>query len=216
VNLLDLIHSDGGTLRKVAITNGGEYAGACPFCGGNDRFRLWPEDRGGRYWCRGCGTSGDAIQYLRDYRNLSFAEACAILGHDPGPRSPGARPAPAAAWTPRETTAPPEAWQEKARGFLDDAIDLLWTPAGALMRAWLRNEKGLQDATIRAAGPGLTWPTNTNHGHPGGFQRHIERTAPSAVNGYRRGLSFLTLSGALSTDCGSGAMIRAAGHGMLS
>jgi len=151
VNLLDLIHSDGGTLRKVAITNGGEYAGACPFCGGNDRFRLWPEDRGGRYLCRGCGTSGDAIQYLRDYRNLSFAEACAILGHDPGPRSPGALPAPAAAWTPRETTAPPEAWQEKARGFLDDAIDLLWTPAGALMRAWLRNEKGLQDATIRKA-----------------------------------------------------------------
>jgi len=170
VTLLDLIHGDGGTLRKVATTNGGEYAGACPWCGGNDRFRVWPDQDGGRYWCRGCGKTGDAIQYLRERRGLSFREACDLLGRDPGPQSSGPqssgpqssgpqssgpRPVAAAAWTPRETSAPPTAWQERARSFLDQAIDLLWLPAGEPIREWLLNEKGLQDATIKAAGLGF-------------------------------------------------------------
>jgi len=72
-NLLDLISADGGALKKQATTGGGEYAGACPWCGGADRFRVWPGT--GRYWCRGCGKAGDAIQYLRDRRGLSFIEA---------------------------------------------------------------------------------------------------------------------------------------------
>ena len=29
-NLITLIEADGGTLKKQATTNGGEYAGACP------------------------------------------------------------------------------------------------------------------------------------------------------------------------------------------
>ena len=36
-----------------------EYAGACPFCGGDhtsDRFRIWPHE--GRYWCRQCNVTG--------------------------------------------------------------------------------------------------------------------------------------------------------------
>jgi hypothetical protein len=36
-----------------------EYAGACPFCGGDhtsDRFRVWPQE--GRYWCRQCNVTG--------------------------------------------------------------------------------------------------------------------------------------------------------------
>jgi DNA primase len=41
MNLVDLIGRD-TTLRKVASTHGGEYAGSCPWCGGDDRFRVWP------------------------------------------------------------------------------------------------------------------------------------------------------------------------------
>jgi hypothetical protein len=36
-----------------------EYAGACPFCGGDhrsDRFRVWPDQN--RYWCRRCNAHG--------------------------------------------------------------------------------------------------------------------------------------------------------------
>lgn len=150
-NLLDLIDADGGTLKRIATTNGGEYAGACPFCGGRDRFRAWPVE--GRYWCRSCGKAGDAIQYLRERRGLSFVEACRYLGHDSGSRLNGARPAPAA-WAPREVKAPPDLWQAKARTFLDRAIDCLWARRGESMRQWLHDVKGLGNATIKAAGLG--------------------------------------------------------------
>ena len=147
-NLLDLLHGNGFTLKKQASTNGGEYAGACPWCGGNDRFRVWP--RTGRYWCRGCGKAGDSIQYLRDRRGLSFIEACEYLGRDPGPRPSGPRPIPAA-WEPREATAPPAEWQGRAKDFLAGAVETLWSEQGATMRAWLHDEKGLSDATIKEA-----------------------------------------------------------------
>ncbi len=148
MNLLDLIRSDGGELKKAAMTNGGEYAGPCPFCGGRDRFRVWPGS--GRYWCRGCDKAGDSIQYLRDKRGLSFQDACSYLGHDPGPRSGGPRPAPAA-WKPKDKEAPGELWQKNARSFLDGAIKNLWAPAGASVRQWLNAEKSLSNDTIKKA-----------------------------------------------------------------
>lgn len=48
-----------------------EYAGACPFCGGDerrsDRFHLWldPPERA-RYWCRRCGRRGSVGSLLRE------------------------------------------------------------------------------------------------------------------------------------------------------
>lgn len=146
MNILDLIQADGFTLKKQATTNGGEYAGACPFCGGSDRFRVWPEE--GRYWCRGCGKSGDSIQYLRERRGLSFIEACNVMGHDPGPRKNGTRPA---LWTPKEAKEPSELWQAKAGAFLDRAVSFLWSRHGDETRRWLRNVKGISNETIKQA-----------------------------------------------------------------
>ena len=154
MNLLNLIEADGSTMKRLAGTNGGEFAGACPWCGGVDRFRVWPEQKDGRYWCRGCGKHGDAIQYLRDKRGLSFQDACRFLGREPGARHGSARhPAPAI-WEPKDATAPAEVWQERARTFLDQATAALWGPKGAPMRTWLKDKKGLQDATIREASLG--------------------------------------------------------------
>ena len=75
--LLDLLKEDGFELVYKADTNGGEYSSPCPFCeDGTDRFVSWPEEgETGRYWCRVCEENGDAIQYLRDIRELSFEEA---------------------------------------------------------------------------------------------------------------------------------------------
>jgi hypothetical protein len=154
MNILGLIEADGGTLRKMATTGGGEFAGACPFCGGRDRFRVWPDHDAGRYWCRGCGKAGDSIQYLRERRGLSFLDACRLLGRDPGPRPSGPRPA-RPAWEPKEATAPAAEWRTRARAFLDGAIDTLWSAGGEPIRAWLHEEKGLHDATIRGAGLGF-------------------------------------------------------------
>ena len=147
MNIIDLIQADGGTLKRIGSTNGGEFAGACPFCGGNDRFRVWPET--GHYWCRSCEKGGDSIQYLREKRGLSFVESCHYLGRDPGPRKNGT-PAPAP-WEPREAKTPAAAWQARAKVFLDGAVSCLWSKQGDTARAWLHDAKGLNDATIRAA-----------------------------------------------------------------
>lgn len=73
MTIINLVERESSlTYRKV--TTSGEYAGPCPFCqAGEDRFRLWPAK--GRYWCRMCGKQGDAIQFLRDFKQMSFTEA---------------------------------------------------------------------------------------------------------------------------------------------
>jgi len=82
VDLLSLIRAD-VRLKKVATTGGGEWAGPCPFCGGAekrsaDRFRVWPAE--GRFWCRRCQRSGDAIDYVRVGLGLGFGAALDRLG----------------------------------------------------------------------------------------------------------------------------------------
>lgn len=151
MNIISLIEADGFTLKRIGGTNGGEYSGACPFCGGADRFRVWPES--GRYWCRNCEKAGDSIQWLRERRGLSFVEACHYLGRDPGPRSNEQHPAPAA-WEPKEAKTPADAWQARVKVFLDGAVSALWSREGDTVRAWLHDIKGLSDATIEAAGLG--------------------------------------------------------------
>lgn len=58
-----------------------EFCGPCPSCGGRDRFTLWPkEGPTGRYYCRGCGASGDGVQFLRTFKGMTYPEACETLG----------------------------------------------------------------------------------------------------------------------------------------
>lgn len=62
--------------------------GPCPWCGGEDRFVIFPDqgERGtGSFYCfdnpgAGCGRGGDAIDYLREKRDYGFVEACRELG----------------------------------------------------------------------------------------------------------------------------------------
>ena len=72
MNVLELVGIAGISPKKVASTKGGEYHSACPACGGNDRFHVWPEQHGGNgsYWCRRCSKSGDNIQFLIDFEGL--------------------------------------------------------------------------------------------------------------------------------------------------
>ena len=102
-------------LKRVASTNGGEYAGPCPGCGGNDRFRVWQET--GRYWCRQCARSGDCIQYLRDFRGCSFRDAARIAGKDLRP------PPPAQQAHRRALEAARHAYQDWARDKLIELTD---------------------------------------------------------------------------------------------
>lgn len=119
--LLELAEEVGLTTKRVASTNGGEYSSPCPECGGDDRFRLWPKQKAtnciGRYWCRRCDISGDAIQFCRRFLGLDF-KAALKRSHATMPKQ--------SLFPVREkrkvfnvVEAPPKAWQERVRDFID-------------------------------------------------------------------------------------------------
>lgn len=166
-NLLELAGKD-TYLKRVSATDGGEYAGACPFCGGSDRFRVWPEQ--GRWHClgqtasrKGCDRAGDAIDYVRERDHLDFQGAVEHLT-GPIPEESDAKPAQTAGESLRTPLSgsdsaqrvqpPPEAWQNSARAFVSVSQDRLWSDAGAKAREWLR-DRGFGDDVIRGAGLGF-------------------------------------------------------------
>jgi len=157
MNLVELISADGFSFTKVAATHGGEWHGPCPFCGGNDRFRINPYYReNGYYACRRCNKSGDAIQYLIDAHDLTFQEACETAGITPRRYS---LPSPRPQFTPREMPPPPELWQKRAGEFINEAQKNLWRSENAI-RAFLK-ARGLIDETIHLAG--LGWNEKDNY-----------------------------------------------------
>ncbi|MBM4289455.1 MAG: hypothetical protein FJ135_15150, partial [Deltaproteobacteria bacterium] len=152
MTILELIQADGFPTKKKASTRGGEFSAPCAWCGGTDRFLCWPnQGEFGRYWCRGCGRSGDAIQYLRDYRGFTYPEACAYLGREitrlssPGANGRSKEPQ----WEPRATAAPGDLWQAKARKLVEGAVYNLWSSFGKPMLDFLTEQRGLTETTIK-------------------------------------------------------------------
>lgn len=82
--LVEEFTSQGLHPKRVSAIHGGEYVCPCPECGGEDRFHIWPNREAknctGVYWCRQCDCHGDAIQYCRDYLDLSFRDAIEYVG----------------------------------------------------------------------------------------------------------------------------------------
>jgi hypothetical protein len=116
-------------LKKVANVEGGEWVGPCPFCkAGTNRFHVWPfhsKSATGRYWCRQCGRSGDAIQFLQDFEGLSYREACKALNIEPD-SSTSARSKPKLqTWQPKEAVLPAEKWQIQAKKFINHCHKVL-------------------------------------------------------------------------------------------
>ena len=66
------------SLRGVnLIPNGKQLSGACPACGGTDRFNVDPYRN---LWiCRGCREGGDVIKLVRHLDGCSFSEAVKLL-----------------------------------------------------------------------------------------------------------------------------------------
>jgi len=156
-DLLELIGNNVPLLR-MANTNGGEYAGPCPFCAGLDRFRVWPNHPSGRgrYWCRICSAQGDAIDYVRQRDHIGFSEACKRLDVVNGlQRSMVSRRAlEPVSETPPPLHPPSEKWQAQARSFVETAREALWSDAGGIALNWLHG-RGLNNKTISAAGLGF-------------------------------------------------------------
>jgi len=111
-------------LKKVASTHGGEWAGPCPACGGNDRFRVWPNANQGKgsYWCRSCDKSGDNIQFLIEFEGMDFKAACEYLDIEFSTKHRMDRQPQAAnqkqPFQPVQHQRPDQLWQEKAEKFI--------------------------------------------------------------------------------------------------
>ena len=154
MDLLALLSDNGISLQRKASTHGGEYAGPCPFCAGSDRFRVWPrKGERGRWWCRQCDRAGDDIDLLKEWKGMSYKEACEALGVEVKPLVP--RNIRASAPEPVKDEPdlavykdPPEKWKEQAGLLLQQSIDSLWSDRGVSHRQWLRDERGLQLDTV--------------------------------------------------------------------
>ena len=68
VDILALV-SRHTTLKRVAATGGGEFAGPCPVCGGRDRFHVQPGTN--RWFCRRC-TGGPEQDGWKDTIDLQM------------------------------------------------------------------------------------------------------------------------------------------------
>ncbi|MEN6468031.1 MAG: CHC2 zinc finger domain-containing protein, partial [Smithella sp.] len=147
LNVLDLAQQK-VILKKVSSTGGGEWQGPCPECGGTDRFHVWPEKNGqGAYWCRGCGKTGDAIQFLRDFEGKSFKEACDYLNITMDEKN-YTTPAPKKekpVFEPIEHQSPADIWQERAQKFVSWAQENL--KQNQVVMAWLA-ARGINAAAV--------------------------------------------------------------------
>lgn len=126
MTVMEMLETAGIHLVRASSNNGGEYHGACPGCGGTDRFHVWPEQNNGdgSYWCRQCEASGDAIQFLIDFEQMTYKQACDRLGRDPGeqpfrPMAPPTTKKSPAAFAPKACSEPAEVWADHAKKFVD-------------------------------------------------------------------------------------------------
>jgi DNA polymerase-1 len=155
MNILDLLKEDKFNPKRVGSTHGGEYAGPCPWCGGKDRFRVWPNSgNGGNYWCRKCQKSGGTIRYLMEYRRMSYQNASNLLDHTPSSGKPMEGEISSNGPTnfqPTQTQdAPPAKWQIQAEKLVKWAEECLWDPRYFNIPKELNN-RGLKDSAIKNA-----------------------------------------------------------------
>ena len=90
MNILEYLENKGFKLNRCTAN---EFSCECPFCGGKDRFRIWPEDgNGGRWACRqGLGVNhpgrpsatfsavGDIFDLVKALDGLNYNEARQLL-----------------------------------------------------------------------------------------------------------------------------------------
>lgn len=147
---IDLVEEAGrrSTLRKVGRL---EYAGPCPFCGGDDRLRVRSE----WFFCRHCHEKrGDAIEYLVWSEKKDFLTVCIELANGTAVSEPAIPRKPA----PTRQTAP--AWNGgRAEMRLKEYQDLLWDDAGQPGQQYLE-QRGLEPHTWLLFGLGYTPDAN--------------------------------------------------------
>ena len=133
INHTELIPMLGVQLRKA----GAYHVGACPFCGGVDRFTVKHTPQGDKWHCRNCGDDKyhDVIEFIMRRDGIGFIEACRLSGAElyrAGEITTKIQPA-----QPKAPQVPDEATQARMIGAMDKASERLLTPAGSAVQQYL-------------------------------------------------------------------------------
>jgi DNA primase len=139
VDLAALIERDlGYPVRR----EGRWFKWICPFH--DDRKTPSLGVAGNRWKCFGCGSSGDAIDWLRKRERLNFREACGRLGSiDLVPSSEKAAPHHLPS-----SSVPATAWQNQALDVVSNCQAYLWSDTGTKALGWL-SRRGLAKDTVK-------------------------------------------------------------------
>lgn len=168
INRTELIPMLGVVLHKA----GAYHVGACPFCGGVDRFTVKHTPQGDKWHCRQCGDGKyhDVIEFIMRRDGIGFIEACRLSGAELYPVTPNTTQVqpdkPAAAQVPDEAT------QARMMRAMDTASDALYTGAGmgaqdyltargldlGTWYAWQLGAADVYDPTVKRKRPALSIP----------------------------------------------------------
>jgi len=81
MDIKSLLEEDGFNCKYIANTYGGTFASPCPWCGGTDRFRCFPNNgNGGNYLCQQCDRTGTILTYLTEHRGMDRSTAIVLSG----------------------------------------------------------------------------------------------------------------------------------------
>ncbi len=126
--------------KKKTNANRGDYWACCPFHGENTpSFHC--EDKKGRYYCFGCGVSGDHFRFLTELEGVNFPEAVERIASMAGVAMPTPDPEAEKREEKRKTLYE---YMDLAASFFEEQFQL---QQGATARAYLR-DRGLGAATV--------------------------------------------------------------------
>jgi DNA primase len=137
------------SLKKKALSGGGEWAGPCPFCQGNDRFRVQPNN--GRWLCHYCteGKWKDGVDFIVRLHHLDLKkysdriELGRLITGGVLPKTQVMRvDIEVPAYSP-----PGEEWQEAAQEIISTCRQNLLAEVGVKALDYL-SSRGLKDETI--------------------------------------------------------------------
>jgi len=202
-NETDLVGLVGGELRKT----GRYHVGACPFCGGQDRFTIKHTGQGDRWHCRHCGDGKyhTAIDFIMRRDGIDFKTAYLKLT---GGKLSSTHPRPFAKPGSRPLSLPSDEWQAKALKHMDAASDRLLDPEEGLTGRNYLIGRGLSRALWMAwhLGFSMEWDPKTRRKRPAivipWLDMDAERDLITAVK-YRfidddpQGLRYISMTGSV-------------------
>lgn len=176
----NLLEITGGNFRR----SGKYHIGACPFCGGRDRFTIKHTRRGDRWHCRQCGDGKyhtvidfimrrDNVDFKTAYQTLAGAEYKAGHVHSQREVKKEGRP----------INLPPREWQAEAFRVMDEGSDrLLDIEEGLTGREYLE-QRGLSRAVWLAWQLGFSqvWDPKAGQKRPAILVPWLDMNAQSEV-----------------------------------